>query len=107
MKRMTREHEDVLQNIEFVLVNAHRDNPKIDDRIVHEAIVDQRSGTAASHPLAIELVAALAGVREFREDITDEVWLAGLKVVDDSVRRHSRLTPGDRAYLQFASKFTK
>lgn len=38
MKRMTQDHLDILQNIEFVLVTGYRDDHSIDDRIVADAL---------------------------------------------------------------------
>lgn len=107
IKHMSRDHIDVLQNIEFVLVEAHRANPKVDDRIVHEALSATLSRKTVDDSDVAELVASLDSMRQIREDVGDDVWLAAIKVIDDSVRRHSDLAPGEIGYLSFASKYVK
>jgi hypothetical protein len=105
MKQMARDHEDVLQNIEFALVNGHRDDPRIDDHDVFEALRASRNGKEPEEPRAASLFAALAAVREMREDIDDLVWRQALQVVEESVKRHSDMRPGDTEYLKFAGRF--
>jgi hypothetical protein len=105
MKRMASGHEDVLQNIEFALVTRHRGDPTIDDRAVSEALRACIKHTEPVDPRAADLVAALAGIRELREDVPDDVWLEGLRVVEESVRRHSHLRSGEKSYLAFAAQF--
>jgi hypothetical protein len=107
IKHMSRDHLDVLQNIEFVLVEAHRADPKVDDRIVHEALSATLSRKTVDDPDVAELVALLDNMRIIREDVGDDVWRAAIKLVDDSVRRHSDLAPGNTAYLLFVSKYVK
>lgn len=110
MKQMSRDHLDVLQNIEFALVTAARQDDAIDDRIIDEALGIAFRGTEpqeGAHPLAVELHAALEDLREIREDVTDAIWKAGLKTVRESVRRHSSLTPGEKTYLRFVGPYVK
>ncbi len=58
-------------------------------------------------PNVVEMYAALADMREFRSDISDGVWNSGLKTVRDSVRRHSKLAPGEKAYIRFVEPYLK
>jgi uncharacterized alpha-E superfamily protein len=105
MKRMAGAHEDVLQNIEFALVNRHREDPGIDDRAVDEALRCSLNDTEPSDARVADLVGALEAIRQFREDISDDVWHDGLRVVRDSVHRHSRLRRGETGYLAFAGQY--
>jgi hypothetical protein len=107
MKRMADEHEDVLQNIEFAIVDAHAHDPGIDDAIVHEALGAALYGSEPRDPRAGDLLEMLEGMREFREDVDDDVWHKALRVVDDSVRRHSQLSRGETSYLSFVRQFVR
>jgi hypothetical protein len=104
MKSMTRGHQDVLQNVEFVLVTSHRQDSTVDDKIVAEALRASINQTESTGKVA-EIVDALASIREFRSDIDDSVWRDALIVVLDSVRRHSQLRPGETGYLDFVARF--
>jgi hypothetical protein len=105
---MTREHIDVLQNIEAALVSAAREVPGVDDRMIDQVlracIKDNELPTDGSSPLAL-LAGRLAAVRGLREDISDEVWTSGLLAIHDSVKLHSALKPGERSYLEFVSPY--
>jgi len=46
LKRMPRDHLDVLQNIEFILVTGYREDRSIDDRIVADALKAAINGTS-------------------------------------------------------------
>jgi hypothetical protein len=105
MKQMAREHQDVLQNIEFALVNGHRDDPGIDDRDVFEALRASRNRKEPEGARAARLFADLAAIREMREDIDSLVWSQALQVVEESVKRHSEMRPGETDYLTFAGRF--
>lgn len=102
---MTHDHPDILQNIEFVLVTAHREDPSIDDVAVLSAL---RAALFANEPTearAQDILARLAGTRQFRADVDDRLWKDGLRVVIDSVRTHSDLRAGSTGYLDFVSGF--
>jgi hypothetical protein len=105
MEQMASEHQDVLQNIEFVLVDGHREDPTIDDRHVDAALKTALGGKEPEDPRAIDLAEQLASVRQMREDVPEPVWLECLRVVQQSVKRHSNLRPGERTYLNFAGRF--
>ena len=105
MKRMAREHEDVLQNIEFALVDGRRDDPGVDDRDALAALIACRLGTEAEEPRVGELVDRLTAIRELREDVSADVWAEALRVIEDSVRRHSNLRPGEISYFDFAARY--
>jgi len=105
MKHMTRDHPDVLQNIEFVLVSGYRSDRSIDDHIVADALKAAIYGEVSDDARAQSLNESLENIREIRSDISDDVWRDGLRTVLQSVHRHSSLIPGSRAYLDFVSDF--
>jgi hypothetical protein len=105
MKRMSRDHLDILQNIEFVLVSGYRSDRSIDDRIVADALKAAIHGEVTDDTRAQSLNESLENIRELRSDISDDVWRDGLRTVLQSVHRHSSLKSGSRAYLDFVSDF--
>jgi hypothetical protein len=110
MKQMTHDHLDVLQNIEFVLVTCAREDPAIDDDIIDRAlrIAMGRSDGAGETDAPVRMVCGmLEGIRAPREDLSETIWRAGLRTVDESVRRHSARKPGEKSYLQFVGPYIK
>ncbi len=110
MKQMSRDHLDVLQNIEFGLVKAAKQDADIDDQIVDEALglaLKGREPDEDTHPLVGDVLAMLDGLRELRSDVPDNLWQAGLKTVRESVRRHSTLAPGEKRYLRFVEPYVR
>jgi hypothetical protein len=110
LKRMTRDHLDLLQNIEFALVMCARSDSRIDDRSIDVALRSYADGTAlpvAADDRMAQLRDCLESVRSLREDITDDIWDAGLRTVNESVRRHSDLKPGEKSYLRFVSAYVR
>ena len=79
MKHMTRDHLDVLQNIEATLVLGARDDQSIDDSIIDRALqlCMQRSDEAEDpDPRVMMLRDLLEGVRDLRADVPDNIWRA-------------------------------
>ncbi|HWE35985.1 MAG TPA: hypothetical protein VG406_05375 [Isosphaeraceae bacterium] len=107
MDRMAREHEDVLQNIEFVLMRCFEEDGTIDDRAIDEALRASLGNYEPADPRAQGIIAALRSIRELREDVEEHVWRAALTVVHDSVKRHSELRRGEREYLRFIAEFVE
>ncbi len=105
MKRMPRDHADVLQNIEFMLVQAHRGDDQIDDGVLAEAVDASRKRVTPEDPNVLLVVSMVSTVRTMRADVGDETWEKCLKTVADSIRRHSDLRPGQKAYIRFIEKF--
>jgi hypothetical protein len=105
MRRMVRNHQDILQNIEFILISRYREDRRIDDRIVANALKAAIHGETADDVLAESLNEALEEMRMFRSDVSDDIWRDGLRTVLQSVYRHSKLRPGEREYLDFVSDF--
>ncbi len=105
LKRMTRDHQDVLQDIEFVFISRYREDDRIDDRIVANALKAAIGGDTAEDALAESLNKELEEVRLFRSDVSDDIWRDGLRTVLQSVHRHSNIRPGEREYLDFVSYF--
>ena len=102
---MTDEHSDLLQYIEFALVSAYRNDPKIDDKEVATALKSAITGTESEGEVVSLLMEYLSEVRHLRADISDDLWIDGLKVVLGSVRNHSTVRSGDQGYLNFIQSF--
>jgi len=105
MKWMTRHHQDVLQNIEFILVSEYRNNRSIDDRIVADVLKAAIHDEVPEGELAQSLNKSMEDIREIRSDASDDIWRSGLRTVLQSVHRHSSLQPGSRDYLDFVSDY--
>jgi len=105
MKYMTRNHLDVLQNIEFVLVSGYRSERSIDDRIVADVLIAAILDAEPEDSRARSLNESLENIRVLRSDISDDIWRDGLRTVLESVHRHSSLKPGSRGYLDFVSDY--
>ena len=105
LKRMTRDHHDLLQNIEFVFISRYREDRRIDDRIVADALKAAIQGDVPVDSLAQSLNEGLEEIRLLRSDVSDDIWLDGLRTVLQSVHRHSNLRPGEREYLDFVCNF--
>ncbi len=105
MKRMARDHLDILQNIEFVLVSGYRGDRSIDDCIVADALKAAILGTEPEDSRAQSLIEGLEDIRELHFDMPDDIWRDGLRTVLQSVHRHSSLKPGSRWYLDFVCDF--
>jgi len=104
-KRMTRNHLDVLQNIEFSIVSTCRGHRDIDDKIISSALRAAIAGDEPADELSALLTKDLANIRRMRADVPDKIWTNGLKVVLESVHNHSNTRPGDRDYLTFIQNF--
>ena len=105
MKHMARDHLDVLQNIEFVLVSGYRSERSIDDRIVADVLIAAILDAEPEDSRARSLNESLENIRMLRSDISDDIWRDGLRTVLESVHRHSSLKPGSRGYLDFVSDY--
>jgi len=110
MKRMVRDHVDVLQNIEFGLVRCASDDPTIDDSTIVRALRSCIRGTELAEdadPRISKLCDSLMMMRALREDVLEDIWESGLRTVEDSVRQHSNLQPGEKSYLKFVGEYVR
>lgn len=98
-------HRDILQNIEFSLINEYRKDSSIDDAAIAEALTAAIRGQTPNSTLATVLLLSLHAMRQERDDASDDLWRDGLRTVLRSVRRHSDLRPGRRDYIDFVSPF--
>jgi len=105
MKRMVHDHQDILQNIEFIFVTRYRQEGDIDDAAVARTLQAALNDDSPQDSVCISLAETLEEMREFRSDVSDEIWRDGLLTVLQSVQRHSRLRPGETEYLDFVSEF--
>jgi hypothetical protein len=105
---MTREHQDVLQNIEAALVGTARRTRAIDDRMIDQALricIEAIDLPEDCDARVSALCSNLESVRSLRTDISNDTWICGLRTVHDSVKVHSTRMPGDTGYLDFVSQF--
>jgi len=105
LKRMRRDHLDVLQNIEFFLIKRYEEDGTIDDRLVSEALKAVIDNVIPQDERAASIKGSLQGIREIRSDVPDDIWRDGLRTILQSVHRHSDLKPGSAYYLDFVSEF--
>lgn len=105
MKKMMRDHLDVLQNIEAVLNDARQNDKGVDDRIVLEALRCAHNSDVPDALRTIDLVEKLIEAEEMRSDVPEPIWQECLRVVIESVRTHSLLKPGETTYLDFIANF--
>src|SRR5262245_7148002 len=100
-EEITRNHADVLAEIETTLLDCWREIEGVDDHWVHHGLVGAMRDQPPDHPTAWFVYWRLKQVLERRDDVPPEVWLDALRVVDQSVRDHSSLKHQDRSYLAF------
>ena len=105
LRRMTRDHVDVLQNIEFSLISSYEKDGSIDDRIIARVLQTAIRNEIPDGARAQSINKDLEEMRDFRADVPDKIWRDGLRTVLQSVQRHSKLLPGERNYLDFVSDF--
>jgi hypothetical protein len=105
LKRMTRDHVDVLQNIELTLISAYEKDGSIDDHIIAEVLQAAIRDEVPDGARAQSTQEDLEEMRSLRADVPDKIWRDGLRTVLQSVQRHSNLRPGVRNYLDFVSDF--
>jgi hypothetical protein len=105
LRRMSRDHVDVLQNIESTLLSAYEKDGSIDDRIIAEVLQAAIRDEIPDGARAQSIHEDLEEMRHLRADVPDKIWRDGLRTVLQSVQRHSNLRPGERNYLNFVSDF--
>ena len=104
-RRMVRDHADILQNIEFTLVDAARESADLDDHLVEQILRHTIDGTSAEDPIVTWAMTLLAEARDLRAEISDSLWRDGLRVIYTSLKRHSTCQPDDTRYLEFVSQY--
>ncbi len=110
--RMIAYHEDLLQNIEFFVLEAYRRDTLggIDDRAVldgyRKAILGDRSDNSPSGMVVFTIANARA-MRESIGSVDDALWRDALRVLMRSVKKHSELRPGETSYLDFVGYFVR
>ena len=105
MKRMSRDHHDILQNIELALVSTCRHRDDVDDRACHAAIESVLMRRQPADEAVSALSERLLAIRDARSDVAERLWLDGLRVVAGSIRTHSQCRPGEVAYLSFVGQY--
>jgi len=107
MKKMVENHPDVLHNIEITLVTSYKADKTVDDCTAARVLKATIEGSRPEDDPAAGLFDSLVKMREFRVDVSDDIWRNCIRVVLDSVKTHSALTPGSRGYFRFVSKYVK
>ena len=97
---------DVLFTIEGTCTRCAMEDQRIDDAVVwsvlRDLILEDPPSTLPHAWLYSEILAA----RELGRDIDEETWNECLRIVRDSVERHSDRDPGDCSYLAFIETAT-
>ncbi len=119
--RWINEHLDLLQNIEFAIVQADKSTPGLLDKHAEEGlrlVIQRRTAAARGNSVKpLPEQGKSAAVAEMVEEIlqmrkglkskeTPEDVLRALKEIRASVRRHTRID-GPRGYLNFIHRFVK
>ena len=104
-KQMTQHHLDVLESIEHSILATYRNCEALDDGVVVSALKSAIDGSEPDGSLAVMVRDDLALIRQTRADVTDDIWIKGIKVVLQSVHTHSDTQPGDKEYLYFIRAF--
>ena len=103
--KMVNNHQDILQNIEFMIISEYRHDNRLDDRIVAEALKASILNTEPQDKSVDRLKQILESARRLRDDVSDDLWRDGLRVVLRSVHNHSDFKPGSTYYLDFINEF--
>ena len=106
-RRLVRNHADLLQNIEFTLVNVASDSHEVDDQCIERILrhaITQKASEDPSINLALD---SLAAIRRLREEDPGDLWSDALRVVNASLKRHSNSEPGETSYLRFVSQYVR
>ena len=107
LKSISREYEDVLKAIETVIVKAGSAMPQFDDNLADLALTAALHGAEPDEPVVKSVADAITWARPRDAEITDVIWKECLRVVIESVRRHSDRRPGRITYLEFAGGYIK
>jgi|GEM_PF-1377277 len=107
---IVRDHPDLLQNIEFALVETWKEDVSVDDAAAYEALRAVREDDAAHSPPAASAAAAVRAIFDWRQSLEPDglsraLRRAACKKIMRSIRNHSGCTPGERGYLCFVSPF--
>jgi hypothetical protein len=105
MERMSRDHLDLLQNIEFMLAVGYKQGDRIDDRTVAAALEAAMHGRQSADPNVQALLGRLDEARAVQSAVDDPTWRDALQVVLESVHRHSDLRPRQTDYLDFIKNY--
>ena len=104
-RRVVRNHADLLQNIEFALVNAASDAHEVDDQCIERILRHAITQKASEDPSINSALDSLAAIRRQREEDPGDLWSDALRVVYASLKRHSNCEPGETSYLHFVSQY--
>lgn len=107
LKSISRQYEDVLNAIETALVASRRSMPQVDDHLADLSLSFALHGGEPDDPAVKSIAEAITLARPRERDVTDVIWRECLRVVQDSVRRHSGREPGQVDYFDFVAGYIK
>jgi hypothetical protein len=107
LKHIVRDHIELLGQADDVLLVYAEENPDVDDRTLDEALGVLRGKKedirdTDRHVKTICLI--MRHLRARNKVVSDTVWLGILRTVQDELRRNSSLNPGEKTYIEYASK---
>jgi len=108
LKHIVRDHIDILQDIDTVLLAYAEESQEVDDRTIDEAlgILRRKNESIRDAEHHVKSICLLLGhIRTRHEDVSDTIWLGALRTVQDELRRHSSLNPGEKSYIEYASNY--
>ena len=106
-RRCVKDHADLLQNIEFTLVQIASESPEIDDQCIEKILQHAIRGQSSEEPLIRSALDSLATIQQMRGEDLDDPWIDALRVVYTSLKRHSNCESGELTYLRFVSRYVR
>jgi len=80
MNQFEKKHMDLLQNIEFTLVTAYRNDNTIDDAVIRNALRELVYNKTCEDPRSELIVSQLHEIKNVRSDISDKIWKQTLRI---------------------------
>ena len=106
-RRLVRNHADLLQNIEFTLVNAASELDEFDDQCIERILRHAITQKDSEDPSTNSVLESLEAICRQRELDPGDLWSDALRVVYTSLKRHSNCKPGETSYLKFVSQYVR
>ena len=106
-RRLVRNHADLLQNIEFALLNAASESHDVDDQCIEKILRHAITQQVPKDSMIGEALDSLAAIRQMRAFDSDDLWFDALRVIYTSLKRHSSCEAGEFSYLRFISNYVR
>jgi hypothetical protein len=108
LKHIVRDHIDILEDIEMVMLAYAEESPEVDDRTIDEALglLRRKNESIRDAELHVKsLCHLMSHIRARHGDVSDTIWLGALRTVQDELRRHSSLNPGEKTYIEYVTNY--